>query len=265
MGGEDIALSFKPLKMALKMTHLMEDWKEFEKNYRAIYDTCFTIFSREHIEMSEQTIKEDLDNFRRLREKLIQINGVRDTVTHLNKEIANGKRILVEDSSSVSMDVDAGLYPFTDSYHTTTGAICTGLGVPEEAIETTIGVFSAVSIVRKEFLERIKDFPTHIHENEPEYAKIQDKLDKDYGVHSSKFEYGWTDLNLISYSELINKLSCVMLTHLDVLNETETIKLATKYSVEKPGGTVDYTHSLPANIDDWAKLEPKYTEIPGWN
>jgi adenylosuccinate synthase len=59
---------------------------------------------------------------------------------------------LVEDASSVSMDVDLGLYPFTDSYHTTTGAVCTGLGVPEEAIETTIGVFSAVSIIKKEFL-----------------------------------------------------------------------------------------------------------------
>jgi adenylosuccinate synthase len=66
-----------------------------------------------------------------------------------------GKRILVEDASSSTMDLDTGLYPFTDSFHTTTGAVCTGLGIPEEGIETTIGVFSAVEIIRKAFLKRI--------------------------------------------------------------------------------------------------------------
>ena len=50
------------------------------------------------------------------------------------------------------MDVDSGIYPYTDSFHTTTGAVCTGLGIPEEAIETTIGVFSAVSVLNRAFL-----------------------------------------------------------------------------------------------------------------
>jgi len=80
---------------------------------------------------------------------------VRDTVVHLNSEIKLGKRIIVESANSNTMDIDTGLYPFTDSYNTTSGAVCTGLGVPEEAIETTIGVFSAISIVSKGFLERI--------------------------------------------------------------------------------------------------------------
>lgn len=53
------------------------------------------------------------------------------------------------------MDVDFGIYPYTDSFSTTTGAVCTGLGVPEEAIETTIGVMSVASIIRKAFLNRI--------------------------------------------------------------------------------------------------------------
>lgn len=67
----------------------------------------------------------------------------------------DGKRILVEDCSSSLMDVDFGIYPYTDSFSTTTGAVCTGLGVPEEAIETTIGVMSVASIIRKAFLNRI--------------------------------------------------------------------------------------------------------------
>lgn len=95
-----------------------------------------------------------------------------DTVVLLNRAIKNGKRIIVEDASSSSMDIDTGLYPFTDSFHTTTGAVCTGLGVPEEAIETTVGVFSAVSIIRNAFLDRIQDFPTRIRPDDPAYSSI---------------------------------------------------------------------------------------------
>jgi adenylosuccinate synthase len=53
------------------------------------------------------------------------------------------------------MDIDYGIYPYVDSFNTTSGAVCTGLGVPEEAIETTIGVMSTTSIIREAFLNRI--------------------------------------------------------------------------------------------------------------
>ena len=85
-----------------------------------------------------------------------------DTVVHLNDAMHKGTRVLVEGATSSTMDLDTGLYPYTDSFHTTTGAVCTGLGIPEEGIETTIGVFSAISIITKAFLARIQDFPTHI-------------------------------------------------------------------------------------------------------
>ena len=63
------------------------------------------------------------------------------------------------------MDVDLGIYPYTDSFYTTTGAVCTGLGVPEEALETTIGAFSAVTLLNDSFHKRIKQFPTEIFED----------------------------------------------------------------------------------------------------
>lgn len=31
--GEDVTQSFKPIKMALRMGHLVDDWKEFEDKY----------------------------------------------------------------------------------------------------------------------------------------------------------------------------------------------------------------------------------------
>lgn len=85
---------------------------------------------------------------------------VADTIPLINKEIKNGKRILVEDASSSSLDIDSGLYPYTDGFNTTTGAVCTGLGVPEEFIETTIGVMSCVSAVKKDLFAAQQGFPT---------------------------------------------------------------------------------------------------------
>ncbi len=90
---------------------------------------------------------------------------VKDTVVHLNNEIKAGKRILVEDCSSSTMDIDTGIYPYVDSFHTTTGAVCTGLGIPEEVIETTIGVFSAITVLDKAFLSKVEKFPTHIQDD----------------------------------------------------------------------------------------------------
>ncbi len=64
------------------------------------------------------------------------------------------------------MDIDTGIYPYVDSFHTTSGAVCTGLGVPEEVIETTIGVFSAITVLDKAFLSNVKTFPTRIEHNQ---------------------------------------------------------------------------------------------------
>ena len=121
--------------------------------------TCEQLYN---IELTKEDVLEDLEALKELRSIIKATGLVDDTVVLLNKEIKNQKRIIVEDASSSSMDVDTGLYPFTDSFHTTTGAVCTGLGVPEEAIETTVGVLSAVSIIRNAFLDRIQDFPTHV-------------------------------------------------------------------------------------------------------
>lgn len=121
------------MKMALRVSHLVDDWNEFHDKYSRILSTCEKLFN---IQLSPEEVKSDLDAFMSLRDVLVDNKLVDDTVVLLNKEMKNQKRILVEDASSSSMDIDTGLYPFTDSFHTTTGAVCSGLGIPEDAIET---------------------------------------------------------------------------------------------------------------------------------
>ena len=95
------------------------------------------------------------------------------------------------------MDEDHGIYPYTDSFHTITGSVCTGLGVPDEAIETEIGVMSAMTILRKNFLKQMNSFPTQLLEDSPEYAPIKNKLEKRYGLSEDDYIFGWLDLNHI--------------------------------------------------------------------
>lgn len=163
----------------------------------------------------------DLDKFHQLYSTFKEHKEiVCDTVSLLNREIRNGKRILVEDSSSTSMDIDTGIYPFTDSFNTTTGAVCTGLGVPEEVIETSIGAFSAISVIDRSIYNRIKYLPTEI-DDEGTKQSIAQKLEASYDLPMSDYTFGWTDLNLVKHAETTNQLSSLFLTHLDLLDDLE--------------------------------------------
>ena len=98
--------------------------------------------------------------FKRVRDVIKRNQMIHDTSFLLCQEIEAGKRILAEDCSSSLMDEDHGIYPYTESFHTITGSVCTGLGVPDEAIETEIGVMSAITLLKRSFLKHINCFPT---------------------------------------------------------------------------------------------------------
>ena len=95
------------------------------------------------------------------------------------------------------MDEDHGIYPYTESFHTMTGSVCTGLGIPDEAIETEIGVMSSITILKKSFLNNINHFPTLIEPNSPAYEPIQRRLEQDYKLSRDEFVFGWLDVNHI--------------------------------------------------------------------
>ena len=196
---EDICYSFKPAKLGLRTHHLVDGpWQDFVDSYERVKEAVEKLY---RIELSNEEKEADLEQFNRLREILKRFDLVKDTVMLINSEIKAGKRILVEDCSSSSLDIDTGIYPYTSSYHTTTGAVCTGLGVPEEAIETSIGVMSAMTIIDRVFLKHIKNFPSQVLETEPCHQHLTQKLTREYGLPEAEFELGWTDLNLVMQAE----------------------------------------------------------------
>ena len=71
---------------------------------------------------------------------------------------------------------------------------------------------------------------------------------------------GWLDVVTVNHSIGLNGLTGLALTKLDVLTGISPIKICVGY---KLGGKT--TRFVPAEIDDFDKLEPVYREIKGWD
>jgi adenylosuccinate synthase len=68
---------------------------------------------------------------------------------------------------------------------------------------------------------------------------------------------GWLDIPLLRYSNCLNDYASINLTKLDVLTGLDVIRVCTEYKGISHG-------SFPSTLDDLAKVETVYIEMPGW-
>ena len=151
------------------------------------------------------------------------------------------------------LDTDFGTYPYVTSSSTGIGGVFTGLGIPPQAVETTIGIMKA-------YTTRVGagPFPTWLDD------EIGDRLQKvghEFGATTGrKRKCGWLDLNVIKYAHKINGFSSLNITKLDVLSGIKTLKVATHYELD--GKRLN--GSMPATVQDLARCKTIYAELPGW-
>jgi adenylosuccinate synthase len=72
---------------------------------------------------------------------------------------------------------------------------------------------------------------------------------------------GWLDLVVVKYSHEVNGYSSLNLTKLDILDDFDTIEVATAYIHPESGEELP---SFPANQKVLAGAKMKYTTLPGW-
>ena len=254
----DVTYAYKPLKMGLRVANLHDPWESFVDTYDRINKTCAQLF---RIEVSDAEREADLETFKELRDILKQNHMVHDTSFLLNQEIRLNKRVLAEDASSSLLDEDHGIYPYTDSFHTVSGSVNTGLGIPDEVLETEIGVMSALTILKKSFLDRINCFPTQIQKESPAHAPIQARLKRDYHLDENEFVFGWLDMNHIQHIERLNMLSSIFVTNLDLLDDFDQFKICTSYKVQSSADSGDTTRiggRMPATIKEFGEWKAQY-------
>lgn len=174
-----------------------------------------------------------------------------DCEHYINRQLADGKKVLCEGAQGTMLDVDYGSYPFVTSSNTVTAGACTGLGVAPNKIGDVYGIFKA-------YCTRVGSgpFPTELHDATGK--RIRD-LGHEYGaVTGRERRCGWIDLVALRYAIMINGVTKLIMMKSDVLDDFDTIKACTAYRI----GDVETTE-FPYSIQD-CTIEPIYKELPGW-
>ncbi len=178
---------------------------------------------------------------------------VTDTAQLLYNALAAGKSVLAEGAQGALLDVDHGTYPFVTSSTPTSGGACTGLGIPPTAIGRIVGLVKAYST-------RVGNgpFPTELHDENGEKLRA---LGSEFGATTGRpRRCGWLDLVALKYSVMVNGISEMALTKMDVLSTFPEIKVCVAYKV----GSRELK-SFPADVKLFETVEPVYVSLKGWN
>lgn len=177
---------------------------------------------------------------------------ITDTTLLLNSALKEGKKVLAEGAQGALLDLDHGTYPFVTSSNPTSGGACTGLGIPPTSIASVMGVVKAYST-------RVGNgpFPTELNDDTGELLRTEGH---EFGATTGrKRRCGWLDIPALRYSVMINGISEIALTKLDVLGVLDEIRVCTGYMVD--GKTVK---SFPADVATLERVECAYETFPGW-
>ncbi|AEE50674.1 adenylosuccinate synthase [Haliscomenobacter hydrossis] len=184
--------------------------------------------------------------------QLLRSLNLVDCEYFMNKALSEGKRILAEGAQGSMLDIDFGTYPFVTSSNTITAGVCTGLGVAPQTIKEVIGITKA-------YCTRVGSgpFPTELHD---ETGELLRKEGAEFGATTGRpRRCGWIDLPQLKYTIILNGVTQLNVTKLDVLNIFDTIYAATHYKID---GQV--TDELPFDLCD-VEVEPVYEAFGGWN
>ena len=180
-------------------------------------------------------------------------NIIIDTVPELNKAIVQGKKIIFESAHSAMMDINYGTYPSCSGVPTVSATVCTGAGIAPNKLKNIIGVFKAYTTKTFDGI-----FPTEIIGQDANH--LRDKGQEYVSKTGAARRCGWLDLGVLKYMCMINGVTELNMTKIDVLSGIQTLKLAIGYEID---GRVYQTY--PINYDVNKEVNILYKEFEPWN
>ncbi len=180
----------------------------------------------------------------------------RDLVVDVSRALfeahRKGRTILFEGAQGVMLDVDLGTYPFATSSNTTSGGALTGLGIGPNMIDEVVGVIKA-------YTTRVGagPFPTELVDETGEHLR---QRGDEFGATTGRpRRCGWLDLVQLRHAMRINGVESIAVTKLDVLDESDEIKVCTEYELN--GHRID---QVPLDLSELSHVKPIYKSLPGW-
>lgn len=221
---------------------------DFAKRYQALKEKHLQLLKiypeiEFDLKAQEEAWFESLQSLRRL--------DFVDGELYINEAINQGRKVLAEGAQGSMLDIDYGTYPYVTSSNTITAGVCTGLGVAPQRIGRVIGVTKA-------YCTRVGGgpFPTELNDETGERLR---SVGREFGATTGRpRRCGWIDLPQLRYAMMLNGVTELCMTKIDVLNEFEQIAAATHYrlgaqSLQMP----PYDLKLP-------DLKPQWQNFDGW-
>ena len=170
---------------------------------------------------------------------------------------ADGANLLFEGAQGTLLDIDHGTYPYVTSSNCVAGNAAAGSGVGPGLLHYILGITKA-------YTTRVGSgpFPTELDIDQPGgVGHHLSTVGQERGTVTGRARRcGWLDAAALKRSIIINGVSGLCITKLDVLDGLPEIRICTGY---KLGGRL--LDILPLDADEIAQCEPVYEVLPGWS
>ena len=174
----------------------------------------------------------------------------------LHTACRNGDNILFEGAHGTLLDIDHGTYPFVTSSNCVAGTAAAGAGVGPDLLHYVLGITKA-------YTTRVGSgpFPTELDMDVPgTVGHHLSTIGQERGTVTGRpRRCGWLDAALLKRSIIINGVSGLCITKLDVLDGLAEIQVCVGYELH--GRRIDI---LPLDADDIDACRPIYDTFPGW-
>ena len=174
----------------------------------------------------------------------------------LYKAHLEGRNILFEGAQGTLLDIDHGTYPYVTSSNCVAGNAAAGSGVGPGMLHYILGITKA-------YTTRVGGgpFPTELPIDEPgTVGHHLSTVGQERGTVTGRARRcGWLDAAALKRSIIINGVSGLCITKLDVLDGLPEILICTGYELD--GRTLDV---LPLDADEISRCRPVFETLPGW-
>ncbi len=180
-----------------------------------------------------------------------------DVGYRLHKAHVAGDNLLFEGAQGTLLDIDHGTYPFVTSSNCVAGNAAAGSGVGPGMLHYVLGITKA-------YTTRVGSgpFPTELNINEEGgVGHHLSTVGQERGTVTGRARRcGWLDAAALKRSIIINGVSGLCITKLDVLDGLSEIRVCTGYQLGDQELDI-----LPLDADEIAACKPIYETLPGWS
>ncbi|MDR1228656.1 MAG: adenylosuccinate synthase [Azoarcus sp.] len=182
---------------------------------------------------------------------------VADVSAGLHAINRDGGSLLFEGAQGTLLDIDHGTYPFVTSSNCAAGQAAAGSGVGPGSLHYVLGITKA-------YCTRVGGgpFPTELDiETAGAPGEQMSSRGREIGtVTKRKRRCGWLDLAALKRSIVINGVTGLCITKLDVLDGLAELRLCVGYMLD--GEQMDL---LPLSAEEVSRCKPVYETLSGWN